>query len=332
MKFIAHRGNLQGPRPQDENKPTYLQAALDAGFDVEIDVTYKDGKFYLGHDRPMHVVDRGFFANKRVWSHAKTLDTLFELAKYQDANAFYHTEEDVVVTTRGWIWNHAKTPVASERSVLVKLEHDPCLLETSAHAHGICSDYPELYRRQFAAAAKKPAGNRHPFKLLVLDIDGVMTTGCKTYGLKGEVVSKTYCDLDFTAIKRFKAAGIDVCFLSGDETVNKAMAGIRKVDFYFARATSGNIDKADFIPMLCEKYKVTRDEIAYVGDDYYDLTLIENLKHTFCPDTAIADVKERVTTVLDASGGHGVVSALYDLYKDQIDYAFPVDSYAVNNP
>ena len=70
-------------------------------------------------------------------------------------------------------------------------------------------------------------------ELLVLDIDGVLTDGKKYYGLDGLPFAKTYCDKDFTAIKRVRGAGISVCFLSGDERVNKAMAKNRNIDFLF---------------------------------------------------------------------------------------------------
>ena len=50
------------------------------------------------------------------------------------------------------------------------------------------------------------------FKLLILDVDGVLTTGCKTYDLEGNVISKEFNDKDFTAIKRFKEKGLKVCF------------------------------------------------------------------------------------------------------------------------
>ena len=53
-------------------------------------------------------------------------------------------------------------------------------------------------------------------KLILLDIDGVMTDGRKYYDKEGTVRLKTFCDKDWTAIKRFRALGIQVAFLSGD--------------------------------------------------------------------------------------------------------------------
>ena len=51
-------------------------------------------------------------------------------------------------------------------------------------------------------------------KLAILDVDGVLTDGKKTYDNTGLCIYKTFCDKDFTAIKKLKALGISVCFLS----------------------------------------------------------------------------------------------------------------------
>ena len=66
-------------------------------------------------------------------------------------------------------------------------------------------------------------------ELVILDIDGVLTDGKKYYDKTGMPFAKTYCDKDFTAIKRFRGAGVSVCFLSGDENVNKEMAKNRNI-------------------------------------------------------------------------------------------------------
>ena len=60
-------------------------------------------------------------------------------------------------------------------------------------------------------------------KAIFIDIDGVMTNGKKTYDAMGEVVSKEFCDQDFTAIKRIEKEGIPIFLISGDDRVNKRM-------------------------------------------------------------------------------------------------------------
>ena len=60
---------------------------------------------------------------------------------------------------------------------------------------------------------------------------------------------------------------------------------------------------------LAARYAVPEDRIAYVGDDYYDLTILEAARWSYCPSNAIACVQDVVTEVLDRDGGHGVVAA-----------------------
>ena len=114
-------------------------------------------------------------------------------------------------------------------------------------------------------------------KLLILDIDGVMTDGTKVYGLDGLTIGKRYCDRDFTAIKQFKAAGVQVCFLSGDDKVNKAMAENRKTDFYYSRGR----EKTDYLEEFADTYNCSAKEMAYVGDDIFDIPIMEKVAKNF---------------------------------------------------
>ena len=149
------------------------------------------------------------------------------------------------------------------------------------------------------------------FKLLILDVDGVLTTGCKTYDLEGNVISKEFNDKDFTAIKQFKNKNISVCFVTADDRVNRAVAKSRKIDFYYVREMTKK-DKSELLPYLTGKYKVNIDEIAYVGDDLPDLKIIKKLKYTYCPSDSIYEIKNNVNVVLTRAGGTGVIAELYD--------------------
>ena len=63
MKLISHRGNLEGPNPERENHPDYIYEAIQAGYDVEIDIWFVDGKFKLGHDEPQYDFPFDLFSN-----------------------------------------------------------------------------------------------------------------------------------------------------------------------------------------------------------------------------------------------------------------------------
>lgn len=147
-------------------------------------------------------------------------------------------------------------------------------------------------------------------KLVILDIDGVLTDGRKYYDKTGMPFAKTYCDKDFTAIKRLKGSGIDVCFLSGDDFVNKNMAKNRNIDFFSARGK----DKSSFIAEFEEKYSCDKSEMAYIGDDLFDSSIMKQVGHAFSPSDACTDVKMICGkyNVLQRPGGHNVVAELVD--------------------
>jgi YrbI family 3-deoxy-D-manno-octulosonate 8-phosphate phosphatase len=145
---------------------------------------------------------------------------------------------------------------------------------------------------------------------VILDIDGVLTDGKKYYGIDGIPFAKTYCDKDFTAIKRLRGAGVNVCFLSGDERVNKKMASNRKIDFYSARGK----DKADFVAVFMKKYRVLPSDMLYIGDDLFDKSIMELVGHRYCPKDACRDIKKVCgeRNVLSNRAGENVICELVD--------------------
>tara|TARA_R100001463_G_scaffold24631_2_gene58650 strand:+ start:6007 stop:6525 length:519 start_codon:yes stop_codon:yes gene_type:complete len=145
-------------------------------------------------------------------------------------------------------------------------------------------------------------------KLLILDVDGVLTDGTKIYSEDGLGRMKSFCDKDFTAIKRIKASGVKVCFLSGDENVNKAIANNRNIDFHFARGKN----KKDFLEKFCMIYDCVADNICFVGDDLFDVDLLKSVKYSFCPIDSCEEVKESCIHVLSSKGGHNLIMELHD--------------------
>lgn len=314
MKYICHRGNTLGSNPIMENKPEYIQKALEMGYDAEVDVWLQSDGFYLGHDAPNYKITRNFIQNQKLWVHCKNIDAYLELFNYSNVNCFFQENEKMVMTSRGYLWAHSSCTKWNNKTVVVSLIDKPYFNDKQL-PFALCSDF--IYNN----------GNdlqSLPFDLLILDIDGVMTNGTKMYDREAKVFGKTYCDLDFTAIKRFKAAGVQVCFLSGDENVNKMMAETRKIHFFH---NPPGIDKVDILQEIKNYYKSNR--IAYIGDDYYDLTIMNSVDLAFCPNTSPIEVRQNAI-MIDVPAGMGVVAGLYDKYHTSIPYSFPIDSSDVN--
>lgn len=141
MILISHRGNITGPKPQSENKPEYIFTALKAGFDVEIDVWFNDGKFFLGHDSPDYEFPFTLLENfyNKMWIHCKNPQALSKLVEIDKGghklNYFWHDTDYATLTSKGFIWSiyplHNGILVMPESSNTVQI----------STTKGICSDF-----------------------------------------------------------------------------------------------------------------------------------------------------------------------------------------------
>ncbi len=139
-----------------------------------------------------------------------------------------------------------------------------------------------------------------------------MTDGNKIYDINHNPVYKKFNDRDFTAIKRFKAVGINVVLLSGD-IFNKSVGEKRNIDFYCSRNKDLSLDKSRFLKKFKELYGIPIKNMAFIGDDFFDLSIIKKLRYTYCPSNSPQIVKDNCRETLKVKGGEGVVAYLYDL-------------------
>ena len=135
MIFISHRGNINGINKKFENNPTYIQSAINKGYNVEIDVWYKNA-FFLGHDRPQFKVSQKFLENKKFWCHAKNLEALEKLQKLR-TKYFWHQNDDYTLTSNGYIWTYPGKQLTN-KSICVLPELNNIKTFNCA---GICSDF-----------------------------------------------------------------------------------------------------------------------------------------------------------------------------------------------
>jgi hypothetical protein len=135
QKLIAHRGNTNGPNKELENRPEYIDKALDQGFDVEVDVWVIDNNIFLGHDTPDHPITSSFLTERRnkLWCHAKNLESMTVL-KTLDMNAFFHDTDAYVYTTKGFIWAHPTSEFSKDTICVMSSTNPPGCL-------GYCSDF-----------------------------------------------------------------------------------------------------------------------------------------------------------------------------------------------
>ena len=120
MILISHRGNIDGKNEVWENHPKYITEALEAGYDVEIDVWYISDNYFLGHDSPEYPTDKYFLQKDGLWCHAKNVDAL-EMMLKENIHCFWHQDDDVTLTSKGYMWTYPGKQL-TEKSICVKPE------------------------------------------------------------------------------------------------------------------------------------------------------------------------------------------------------------------
>jgi len=141
MKIISHRGNLDGRMPDCENNPLYIEEAIARGFDVEVDVWFVDGEFFLGHDAPTYLVDRSWITSRTsLWCHVKNTEAMEKLLLWGDVNCFWHQTDKMTLTSNGTPWmypgNYSSLGVTVELGKHSKIPN----------VWGVCTDHPLLWR------------------------------------------------------------------------------------------------------------------------------------------------------------------------------------------
>ena len=146
-------------------------------------------------------------------------------------------------------------------------------------------------------------------RLLVMDVDGVMTDGKITYTSDGQEL-KSFNIKDGLGIKRAQASGIETAIITGRTS---PMVERRARELGIAHLVQGREDKLAALSDLVGQLNLSLDQVAYIGDDLPDLTAIEAVKLGACPADAATEVKSKANWVSTRSGGDGCVRELCDL-------------------
>lgn len=144
MIKISHRGNINGPLVDKENRPSYIDAAIQLGYDVEIDLRYINNEFWLGHDKPDYKVDLNWLELRKdkLWIHCKDKDSASVLTKLTNKFKFFcHTQDDYVLTSTNHLWVHDLLNTIDETSIIPLMTLDDVENYLGGKPFAICSDY-----------------------------------------------------------------------------------------------------------------------------------------------------------------------------------------------
>ena len=145
-------------------------------------------------------------------------------------------------------------------------------------------------------------------KLLVLDVDGVLTDGGIYFDDSGKELKK-FNSLDGYGIKMLLSSGIEVAVISSRSTSSVAyrMEGLGVKHCY-----QNQSDKNIKMQQILETLSLNVDQVAFVGDDVMDLTVMKKIALPIAVATAHPFVKEHALLITESGGGHGAVREVCD--------------------
>jgi 3-deoxy-D-manno-octulosonate 8-phosphate phosphatase (KDO 8-P phosphatase) len=138
-------------------------------------------------------------------------------------------------------------------------------------------------------------------RLVVFDVDGVLTDGRLWYGPGGEEL-KAFHAFDGHGVKLLLMAGLKTAILSGRES---QAVSERAKELGIEHVIQGADDKRKAFAALMRKLRMKSDAVAYMGDDVVDLPVLTRCGFACAPREAPEDVRHRVHFIPTAPAGHG---------------------------
>ena len=146
-------------------------------------------------------------------------------------------------------------------------------------------------------------------RLVILDIDGVMTDGRIIYGIYGDEL-KFFDVTDGFGIALLNNAGIKSVIITAKKS---RMVKLRGRDLKVAKTYAGFIDKTIPFKKILKKFRVKPEEICFMGDDLIDLSVLRRVGFSVSVPNAVEEVKKVAHYITQKAGGRGAVREICDL-------------------
>lgn len=146
-------------------------------------------------------------------------------------------------------------------------------------------------------------------KLLLLDVDGVLTDGRIIYDSKGGDI-KFFDVHDGMGVHLLKKAGIPTILVTAKgSAVIKPRARDMQIDAVFADVSR----KSAVLPGILKRYNINAGEVCFVGDDLVDLGLLKRVGFPIAVRNAAFEIKNTASYITDKPGGRGAVREIVEL-------------------
>ena len=149
-------------------------------------------------------------------------------------------------------------------------------------------------------------------KMLILDVDGVMTDG-RIWWIEGTGWTRAFSIKDGYGLKILMQAGFDVAVISGGDSKSvrerAKFLGIKHVYL-------GDENKMIALEKIIKATGLQADEMAFVGDELFDIPVLKAVGFSATVPHAVNEVKEIVHYITEEPGGFGAVREIADLIRN----------------
>lgn len=146
-------------------------------------------------------------------------------------------------------------------------------------------------------------------KLLLTDVDGVLTDGGMYYTEKGDIMKKFHVR-DGMGVTLLRKNNIPTIIVTKEQTqMARQWAKKMKIE----KILDGITKKENILPTICKQFKISKNEIAYIGDDVNDVELLKKVGFSAVPDDAIPLAKENSDYTCKKRGGEGVLREVAEI-------------------
>ena len=152
-------------------------------------------------------------------------------------------------------------------------------------------------------------------KLVLTDVDGVLTDGGMYYTADGDIMKKFHTR-DGMGVTLLKKQNIPTIIITKEKTSTvKRWASRMKIEKLY----DGVLEKEKMVDIICKKYCISFDEIAYIGDDVNDVELLKRVGLSIVPHDAVQEAKRVSHYICKINGGSGAFREAADLILSKTD-------------
>jgi len=151
-------------------------------------------------------------------------------------------------------------------------------------------------------------------KLLVLDVDGTMTDG-KVYFVEDNE-AKAFNIKDGLAITTWHKLGFKTAIITGRKSnIVSKRADELGINYVY----QGIRNKIDILNKIIQQEQISFDEVAVIGDDLNDVSMMQKAKLSFAPVDANKYILEYIDILLQTKGGEGAVKEMIEYIIEKYD-------------